>query len=204
MEAPQEGAKLTDDTLVYPMPKRNEEEFSGASEAVEAQEEENNAGMNETDPPLTDYAEDDFVDRAVSFEIHTKSDNVEEASSKPSFYRISSSKRRPTDLNRMTSYQQMLQKSMVCCGEDVSVVKWASKPVIKKLGEEREETYLELFYDLIIVVVFIRLGILLKYAPTIRGYFIVFVLFSIFWSQWCMFSHYVTLLHGEDLKHRYG
>ena len=48
MEAPQEGAKLTDDTLVYPMPKRNEEEFSGASEAVEAQEEENNAGMNET------------------------------------------------------------------------------------------------------------------------------------------------------------
>jgi hypothetical protein len=47
--------------------------------------------------------------------------------------------------------------SVSCCGENVSAVKWASKPVIKKLGQEREESYLELFYDLIIVVVFMRL-----------------------------------------------
>ena len=95
-------------------------------------------------------------------------------------------------------------QGMRCCGERIQLSKFAAKPIIKPLGQEREETYLELFYDLVIVVVFMRMGILLKYEPTTLGFFTVAVLNSIFWSQWCMFSHYVTLLHGEDLKHRYG
>ena len=91
-----------------------------------------------------------------------------------------------------------------CCRESlIDYRRWALKPKIKKLGSEHEETYLELFYDLIIVVVFMRLGTLLRREPTTRGVFVVFTLYSVFWSQWCLFSYYVTMLDSNDIKHRF-
>jgi hypothetical protein len=69
------------------------------------------------------------------------------------------------------------------------------------LEEPHEETFFELFYDLILVVVFIDLGYL-KYNMTASGLLTVAVIFSNFWSCWSLMNCYATMLHTEDMLHR--
>ena len=51
----------------------------------------------------------------------------------------------------------------------------------KDLGDDHEATYLEEYYNLIIVVLFLRLGVCLKYECTVHGFWVVATLFYNFW-----------------------
>lgn len=64
-----------------------------------------------------------------------------------------------------------------------------------------EETFFELFYDLIIVVVLMKLSYL-KYDFTMHGFFTVCAIFANFWSCWSFLNVYVTMVHQEDGVHR--
>mmetsp|Transcript_50693 Transcript_50693/g.64944 ORF Transcript_50693/g.64944 Transcript_50693/m.64944 type:complete len:1082 (-) Transcript_50693:161-3406(-) len=64
-----------------------------------------------------------------------------------------------------------------------------------------EETFFELFYDLIIVVVLMKLSFL-KNDFTWIGFWTVVAIFSNFWSCWSMLNIYVTMGHQEDGLHR--
>jgi low temperature requirement protein LtrA len=65
----------------------------------------------------------------------------------------------------------------------------------------QEETFFELFYDLIIVVVLMKLSYL-KNDFTWTGFFTDVALFSNFWSCWSMLNVYVTMAYQEDGLHR--
>jgi ribosomal protein L17 len=69
------------------------------------------------------------------------------------------------------------------------------------LEEPHDETFFELFYDLILVVVFIKLSYL-KYDMTVNGILTVAAIFSNFWSCWSLMNCYATMLHTEDMIHR--
>jgi low temperature requirement protein LtrA len=58
-------------------------------------------------------------------------------------------------------------------------------PVVHE--EPHRETFFELFYDLIMVVVFIKLSFL-KYSLSAEGLFAVFTLFANFWSCWSLLN----------------
>jgi len=65
-----------------------------------------------------------------------------------------------------------------------------------------EETFFELFYDLIIVVVLMKLSYL-KYDFSWEGFFTVVAIFANFWSTWSLLNVYVTMIHQEDMLHRF-
>ncbi|KAJ1456108.1 hypothetical protein M885DRAFT_616638 [Pelagophyceae sp. CCMP2097] len=67
--------------------------------------------------------------------------------------------------------------------------------------EPHDETFWELFYDVILVVVFIKLSYV-KYELNASGLATVGGLFANFWSCWSLLNIYVTMLHGNDLLHR--
>jgi len=69
------------------------------------------------------------------------------------------------------------------------------------LEDYHEETFYELFYDLILAVVFIKLSYL-KYDLTFEGALSVGALFANFWSCWSLLNVYVSMLHTEDVLHR--
>lgn len=64
-----------------------------------------------------------------------------------------------------------------------------------------EETFFELFYDLIIVVVLMKLSYL-KYDFSAHGFFTVVAMFGNFWSVWSLLNVYITMVHQEDAVHR--
>lgn len=70
------------------------------------------------------------------------------------------------------------------------------------LEEPHEETFFELFYDLLIVAAFSKLSYL-KYDMTLNGILTVAAIFSNFWSCWSLMNCYVTMLHTEDMVHRF-
>merc|ERR1711908_101270 len=96
----------------------------------------------------------------------------------------------------------MKDTSRNCCGENENFQCVLAAPQLKSRVDHREELYLELFYDLVIVAVFIRLGVLLKYEPTGRVLWIVATLYACFWSSWTLLTHYITLIDQDDSKHR--
>jgi low temperature requirement protein LtrA len=82
---------------------------------------------------------------------------------------------------------------------DHKIVSIRREPML--LEEPHEETFFELFYDLILVVVFIKLSYL-KYDMTGSGILTVAAIFSNFWSCWSLMNCYATMLHTEDMIHR--
>ena len=79
------------------------------------------------------------------------------------------------------------------------VVSLVREPLV--LEEPHDETFFELFYDLIVVVVLIKLAYL-KHDMTFSGVLTVFTVFANFWSCWSLMNTYATMLHAEDLLHR--
>ncbi|KAH8057512.1 carboxylic ester hydrolase [Aureococcus anophagefferens] len=67
---------------------------------------------------------------------------------------------------------------------------------------EHPETYWELFYDLILVVVFMRLSAV-KYNPSATGYATTVALFLSFWSSWSLLNVYLTKFAADDVLHRF-
>lgn len=73
------------------------------------------------------------------------------------------------------------------------------RPVLRYYNHE--ETFYELFYDLVLAVAFIKLSYL-KYNMSLSGMATGFAIFANFWSCYSLFVVYVAMFHINDVTHR--